>query len=124
MLIDVDGNSVELFVRGEGLVIEDNDNPYNMEFAIAVRYTPKQKQAFHEICECKRYLKKTDYKAIKYAEGALTEEEYAPVKEARAQARAHINEIAFVEPTLTRAEMDEAERKAMEKIKEAQDADN
>ena len=117
MLIDVDGNSVELFVRGEGPVIKDNDNPYNMEFAIAVRYTPEQKHAFHEICECKRYLKKTDYKAIKYAEGAMTEEEYRPIKEARAQARAHINEIAFVEPTLTRTEMDEAERKAMERLK-------
>ncbi len=117
VLIDVEGNILAAWIRGNGPVIMDSDNPYGIEFAIAIRYTAEQKQAFHEISECKRYLTATDYKVIKYAEGAMTEEEYAPVKEARAQARAHINEIAFVEPTLTRAEMDEAERKAMERLK-------
>lgn len=124
MLIDVEGHNIQAWIRGNGIVITDTENPYGIEFAIAVEYSAEQKQAFHEICECKRYLNKTDYQAIKYAEGAISEEEYAPIKERRAQARARINELAFPEPTLTRAEMDEAERKAMEKIKEAQDADN
>ena len=124
IIIDVDGNILPAWIRGNGPTIMDSDNSYGIEFAIVVSYSAEQKQAFHEICECKRYLTATDYKAIKYAEGALTEEEYAPIKERRAQARARINELAFPEPILTRAEMDEAERKAMEKIKEAQDADN
>ena len=36
-------------------------------------------------------LKATDYQAIKYAEGELTSEEYAPIKEQRKQWRAEIN---------------------------------
>ena len=124
IIIDVDGNILPAWIRGNGPAIMDSDNSYGIEFAIVVRYTDEQKQAFHEICDCKRYLESTDYQAIKYAEGAISEEEYRPIKERRAQARARINELAFPEPTLTRAEMDEAERKAMEKIKEAQDADN
>ncbi len=124
MIIDVDGNITQAWIRGDGPVVMDNDSPYGIEFAIGIRYTNEQKAAFSEICDCKQYLKSTDYKAIKYAEGAISEEEYRPIKERRAQARARINALAFPEPTLTRAEMDEAERKAMEKIKEAQDADN
>lgn len=124
MIIDVNGNIKGAWMRGDGPAITDSDNPYGIEFAIVVRYTDEQKQAFHEICDCKRYLESTDYQAIKYAEGAISEEEYRPIKERRAQARARINALVFPEPTLTRAEMDEAERKAMEKIKEAQDADN
>lgn len=115
MIIDVNGNIKGVWIRGDGPAITDSDNPYGIEFAIVVRYTDEQKQAFHEICDCKRYLESTDYQAIKYAEGALTEEEYAPIKERRAQARARINELAFVEPTLTPEQIAEAERKAMEK---------
>lgn len=115
LVIDVEGNILPAWIRGNGPIIMDSDNPYGIEFAIAVRYTAEQKQAFHEIGECKRYLTATDYKAIKYVEGALTEEEYAPIKERRAQARARINELAFVEPTLTPEQIAEAERKAMEK---------
>lgn len=36
-------------------------------------------------------LASTDYKAIKYAEGWLTEEEYAPIKAARQAIRDEIN---------------------------------
>lgn len=117
MIIDVNGNIKDAWIRGNGPAIMDSDNPYGIEFAIVVSYSAEQKQAFHEICECKRYLTATDYKAIKYAEGAISEEEYRPIKERRAQARARINELAFPEPNLTRAEMDEAERKAMERLK-------
>lgn len=115
VVIDVEGNILAAWIRGNGPVIMDSDNPYGIEFAIGVRYSAEQKQAFHEIGECKRYLTATDYKAIKYAEGALTEEEYAPIKERRAQARARINELAFVEPTLTPEQIAEAERKAIGK---------
>ena len=46
-----------------------------------------------EINELKHNLSMTDYQAIKFAEGAMTEEEYAPMKEQRQAWRARINEL-------------------------------
>lgn len=46
-----------------------------------------------QIQSYKRKLFDTDYKAIKYAEGELTETEYAPIKEQRRQWRTRINEL-------------------------------
>lgn len=46
-----------------------------------------------EIQQLKKALSDTDYKAIKYAEGELTAEEYAPDKEQRAYWRQRINLI-------------------------------
>lgn len=43
--------------------------------------------------ELKQMLLNTDYQAIKYAEGELTEEEYAPIKEQRKEWRAKINRL-------------------------------
>lgn len=54
-----------------------------------------------EILKCK--LKETDYKAIKYAEGLLTEEEYAPIK---AERQAMRNEINRLEAELTQQDGD------------------
>lgn len=47
----------------------------------------------NKIIELKSLLAETDYKAIKYAEGELTEEEYAEMKEQRKQWRIQINEL-------------------------------
>lgn len=44
------------------------------------------------IAELKANLAKTDYQAIKFAEGELSEEEYAPIREDRKAWRAEINE--------------------------------
>lgn len=41
----------------------------------------------------KDYLNSTDYKAMKYAEGALSEEDWLPIKEQRIAARAEINRM-------------------------------
>lgn len=41
----------------------------------------------------KRKLQRTDYLAIKYAEGLLTEEEYAPIKAKRQAWRDEINNL-------------------------------
>ena len=46
-----------------------------------------------EICELKKKLSDTDYKAIKYSEGWLTDEEYAEVKAQREEWRKRINEL-------------------------------
>ena len=46
-----------------------------------------------EIERLKEQLAATDYKAIKHAEGWLTDEEYAPTKAQRQQWRERINEL-------------------------------
>ena len=46
-----------------------------------------------EITQLKKQLSDTDYKAIKYAEGQLTESEYSPTRTQRASWRARINEL-------------------------------
>jgi hypothetical protein len=128
MIIDVNGKELPIWYRKDGKVIIDNDNKYNISFAIAVEYSDEQKEQFARIKALKKYLKDTDFRALKYADGCYTEEEYKPYKDARASARAEINKIekTFVEPTLTREEMDEIERLAMEKLKESEvgNADN
>ena len=46
-----------------------------------------------EIVELKKYLSDTDYKAIKFAEGEITESDYQDVKTQRHDARVRINEL-------------------------------
>ena len=46
-----------------------------------------------KITKIKRQLEETDYKAIKYAEGMLTEDEYAPIKAQRQAWRDEINAL-------------------------------
>jgi hypothetical protein len=50
--------------------------------------TPKM-----EILKLKKQLQDTDYKAIKYIEGWLTEEEYAETKAERQRIREEINRL-------------------------------
>ena len=45
-----------------------------------------------KINELKRKLSATDYKAIKYAEGLISEEDYAPIKAEREGYRVQIRE--------------------------------
>ncbi len=46
-----------------------------------------------EINALKNLLEQSDYKALKYADGALSEEEYAETRAQRAAWRAKINEL-------------------------------
>lgn len=46
-----------------------------------------------QIAQLKEQLSATDYKAIKYAEGWLTDEEYAPIKAERERIRNEIREL-------------------------------
>lgn len=128
MIIDVNGKELPIWYRKDGVLIFDEDNEYGIKFAIAVEYSDEQKSLFAEKKALKKYLKDTDYRALKYADGCYTEEEYKPYRESRANARARINEIeeVFKEPTLSREEIDRAERLAIEKLKESEgkNADN
>lgn len=45
-----------------------------------------------EISQCKQNLKATDYKAIKFAEGVLSESEFAPIRLQREEWRSLINQ--------------------------------
>lgn len=46
-----------------------------------------------EIKRLKGELASTDYKCLKYVDGALTDEEYADIRAYRAELRARINEL-------------------------------
>ena len=53
----------------------------------------KIKEKSEQIMQLRGHLHNTDYKAIKYAEGELTEEEYAPIREQRKAWRNEINAL-------------------------------
>lgn len=69
------------------------------EILVYIPYTEKElakMEAEQEIAELKTKLSETDYQAIKYAEGALTLEEYADMKAQRQAWRDRINELAKI----------------------------
>lgn len=78
-------------------------NPTEAMYAEAgyLPYTPPQptdeeiaeQQRFSEIDDLKRQLFESDYKAIKYAEGWISEEDYADIKAERQALRDRINEL-------------------------------
>ena len=70
----------------------DYDNGYVDENGNFV-YIKDYRKNFQRVAELKRNLAETDYRAIKYAEGQYTEEEYAPYKKQRQEWRAEINEL-------------------------------
>lgn len=58
-----------------------------------VDYRDSYKEAMNRILELKQLLSSTDYQAIKYAEGELSEKDYAPIKKQRREWREEINEL-------------------------------
>ena len=78
--------------RGENQVIKDvNGIPTAVdlytESELAIVYKKKR------ISELKSLLQETDYQAIKYAEGFISEEDYLPIKQTRQEYRNEINEL-------------------------------
>ena len=61
-----------------------------------------------EIIELKKYLFDTDYKAIKFAEGEITESDYQEVKSQRHDARVRINELESLIEQLEKGKEPEA----------------
>lgn len=117
LIINTKGEILNAWFRKDGCIVHDYDTKYGYDFAIGVEYTDEQKSRYAEIKQLKKFLQSTDYKALKYADGCYTEEEYAPIKAERADARAKISALEFDEPTLTREEIDNAERLAVENIR-------
>ena len=63
---------------------------------VFIPFTAKE-LADREIKALKAKLSETDYKAIKYAEGVMSAEEYAPIKAERQGWRDRINELEEVQ---------------------------
>ena len=74
------------------LVIQEDDENAHVEHILVYRRNDLGKK-HAEIVLLKRKLCDTDYKAIKYAEGKYTKEEYAPIDAQREAWRARINEL-------------------------------
>ena len=78
--------------RGANQVIKDvNGIPTAVDLytkrELAIAYKKKR------IAELKSLLQATDYQAIKYAEGFISEEDYLPIKQTRQEYRDEINEL-------------------------------
>ena len=71
------------YIYESGLIMEDPNFELSKDNSILIS----------EIDEIKAQLGATDYKALKYMEGWLTEEEYAPIKSLRQSLRDQINEL-------------------------------
>ncbi len=56
-----------------------------------LRKSEELQRVRERIAELKRYLERTDYQAIKFAEGEMSESEYAPIKAQRVAWREEIN---------------------------------
>ena len=70
--------------------IYDKDNDEILENP---SYVANRHEIEAEIESLKQLLSATDYKAIKYAEGVMSEEEYAETKNQRQEWRKKINEL-------------------------------
>lgn len=112
MIITKNGTIIEYFLRENGIVVKDGD------FSICLEYDEAQKAQYARIAQLKQCLVESDYKALKFADGVLSEKEYAPVRAERQAWRDEINKIeeTFSEPTITREEMNAAEAAALENL--------
>lgn len=70
--------------------IEDKGEYYEV---IEIPAPTEEELNANKIAQLKAELSATDYKCLKYVDGALTEEEYAEVKKYRADLRKQINEL-------------------------------
>lgn len=70
--------------------IEDKGEYYEV---VEIKPPTQEELNAIEVERLKSELESTDYKCLKYVDGALSEEEYAEVKAYRAELRAKINEL-------------------------------
>ena len=113
MIITREGKVIQMFTSEMGIII--HHEAYNTKFAICLEFDDIQAAQSYRMRTIKHLLSTSDYKAIKYAEGELSEEEYAPIREERQALRDEYNRIEeeYVKPSITPEEMDLAERTAL-----------
>lgn len=88
------GKDVEWIVDVPAVESREAYSEYE-DISIYIQYTEKE-LANHEVANLKSKLAATDYQAIKYAEGLITPEKYAEIKERRQTWRNRINELEEV----------------------------
>lgn len=87
------GKDVEFVVTKKG---QEYHEAYDEDIQVYIPYSEKEleiielKEEYHQL---KGNLFRTDYQAIKFAEGELSAEEFEPVKQQRIQWRKRINEL-------------------------------
>ena len=69
------------------------NNPNYEDYQAEIKKERDNQKIKQRIEELKQLLNETDYRAVKYAEGLYTEEEYKPYKELRQSYRDEINEL-------------------------------
>lgn len=83
--------------EGVGNYIQITEQEFNeltkIEEYIPTKEEIAKQEKLNRINELKKLLSSTDYQAIKYAEGLITEEEYEPIKTQRQAWRNEINEL-------------------------------
>lgn len=103
-VVEIKGNLYEVTCKNEHgqTVTKIHETPAvpahdeTEDILVYIPYTESELEriaAEREIAELKARLSETDYKAIKYAEGKYTKEEYAPIDAQREAWRDRINEL-------------------------------
>lgn len=77
------------YINGELVAMDD----YTIEYKTEQEIKAHNQEIENKIAEYKQRLADSDYKAIKYAEGLLSVEEYEPIKLQRQEWRDKINEL-------------------------------
>ncbi len=88
------GKDVKWVIDAPGVEAQDAWEEYE-DIKVFIPYSAKE-LAIREMVELRQKLQETDYQAIKYAEGAISAEEYAPIKAMRQEWRDRINELEEV----------------------------
>ena len=94
------GKDIEWVIDVPGVEAKEAYDEYE-DIQVYIPYTEAELEkmsAKREIAELKANLAATDYQAIKYAEGLISETDYAPIK---AQRQAWRDRINLLEQTLT-----------------------
>lgn len=75
-------------------ILDENGNLIDIEIdTTAIAKAEQVKELKAQILKLKKQLASTDYQAIKYAEGRITEEEFLPISEQRQLWRDEINNL-------------------------------
>lgn len=82
----------DIVIAFDGRLLFKSQTETNEYKELETKYINNKKYE-DEIKMIKSYLDATDYKALKFSDGALTEEEYAPIRVQRQAWRDRINEL-------------------------------
>ena len=73
--------------------VEITQQQYDEEIQALNPQPPANLEIKHQIASLKQQLAESDYQAIKYAEGWISAQDYAPIKAQRQAIRDQINEL-------------------------------